>query len=150
MIPVLIEFVTWVLEQAKANDISRLYFLSRDGYQMYLAAKDINRKMKLDIDIRYLNVSRYSMRVPEYALLGDKCLDRIFIGGIDVTFRRIMKRAALTDAEIDSVARECDAGKDPDRILNYQEVMSLKQKFIGNKKLMGFIRKIQRRLTLKL
>ena len=92
MIPVLIEFVTWVLEQAKANDISRLYFLSRDGYQMYLAAKDINRKMKLDIDIRYLNVSRYSMRVPEYALLGDKCLDRIFIGGIDVTFRRIMKR----------------------------------------------------------
>lgn len=141
MIPVLIEFVTWVLEQAKANDISRLYFLSRDGYQMYLAAKDINRKMKLDIDIRYLNVSRYSMRVPEYALLGDKCLDRIFIGGIDVTFRRIMKRAALTDAEIDSVAKECDAGKNPDRILNYQEVMSLKQKFIGNKKLMGFIRK---------
>lgn len=97
MIPVMIEFVIWVIGQTQQQGIKRLYFLSRDGYQMFLVAKDLCRKMNIDIEIRYLNVSRYSMRVPEYAMLGEKCLDRIFIGGIDVTFRHIMKRAALTD-----------------------------------------------------
>ena len=66
------------------------------------------------------------MRVPEYAMLGEKCLDRIFIGGIDVTFRRIMKRAALTDEEIHDVAKECEMDNELDRMLNYQEIMILK------------------------
>lgn len=126
MIPVMIEFVIWVIGQTQQQGIKRLYFLSRDGYQMFLVAKDLCRKMNIDIEIRYLNVSRYSMRVPEYAMLGEKCLDRIFIGGIDVTFRRIMKRAALTDEEIHDVAKECEMDNELDRMLNYQEIMILK------------------------
>ena len=72
MIPVMIEFVIWVIGQTQQQGIKRLYFLSRDGYQMFLVAKDLCRKMNIDIEIRYLNVSRYSMRVPEYAMLGEK------------------------------------------------------------------------------
>lgn len=141
MIPVMIEFVTWVIGQAQQQSIKRLYFLSRDGYQMFLVAKDLCRKMNIDIEIRYLNVSRYSMRVPEYAMLGEKCLDRIFIGGIDVTFRRIMKRAALTDEEIHDVAKECEMDNELDRMLNYQEIMILKNKFADNRKLLAYIQK---------
>lgn len=141
MIPVLIEFVVWVIGQAEQESIKRLYFLSRDGYQMFLVAKDLCRKMNIDIEIRYLNVSRYSMRVPEYAMLGEKCMDRIFIGGIDVTFRRIMRRAALTDEEINDVAKECDMDNELDRMLNYQEIMALKNKFADNRKLLDYIEK---------
>lgn len=141
MIPVLIEFVIWVIEQAEREGIKRLYFLSRDGYQMFLAAKDLCGKMNIDIEIRYLNVSRYSMRVPEYAMLGEKCLDRIFIGGIDVTFRRIMKRAALTDEEINDVAKECGMDNELDRMLNYQEIMALKSRFADNGKLLDYIQR---------
>ena len=141
MIPVLIEFVIWVIGQAEQKGIKRLYFLSRDGYQMFLVAKDLCRKMNIDIEIRYLNVSRYSMRVPEYAMLGKKCLDRIFIGGIDVTFRRIMKRAALTDDEINDVAAECGISDELDRLLNYQEIITLKNKFASNRKLLDYIQK---------
>ena len=141
MIPVLIEFVIWVIGQAEQKGIKRLYFLSRDGYQMFLVAKDLCQKMDVDIEIRYLNVSRYSMRVPEYAMLGEKCLDRIFIGGIDVTFRRIMKRAALTDDEINDVAAECGISDELDRLLNYQEIITLKNKFASNRKLLDYIQK---------
>lgn len=141
MIPVMIEFVTWVIGQAQQQSIKRLYFLSRDGYQMFLVAKDLCRKMNIDIEIRYLNVSRYSMRVPEYAMMGEKCLDRIFIGGIDVTFRRIMKRAALADEEIHDVAKECEMDNELDRMLNYQEIMILKSKFADNRKLLAYIQK---------
>lgn len=140
MIPVLVEFVTWVLDQAKTMGINRLYFLSRDGYQMYLVANDINIKMDLKMDIRYLNVSRYAVRVPEYALLGDKCLDRIFIGGIDVTFRRILQRAALSEAEIIEIAQKCGMENELDRILNYQEIITLKNRFAGNYSLMKYIK----------
>lgn len=141
MIPVMIEFVTWVIGQAQQQSIKRLYFLSRDGYQMFLVAKDLCRKMNIDIEIRYLNVSRFSMRVPEYAMMGEKCLDRIFIGGIDVTFRRIMKRAALTDEEIHDVAKEYDMDNELDRMLNYQEIMILKSKFVDNRKLLAYVQK---------
>lgn len=81
------------------------------------------------------------MRVPEYAMLGKKCLDRIFIGGIDVTFRRIMKRAALTDDEINDVAAECGISDELDRLLNYQEIITLKNKFASNRKLLDYIQK---------
>lgn len=141
MIPVLIEFVQWVIEEAGRLGIKRLYFLSRDGYQMYLAAKDVCAKANIDIDIRYLYVSRYSMRVPEYSLLEEKCLDRIFIGGIDITFRRIMKRAALTENEIIEMAEECGLSDQLDRILNYQEIITLKNKFAKNKRLLDYIKK---------
>lgn len=139
MIPVLIEFVTWVIEKAQSLQIKRLYFLSRDGYQMFLVAKDYCQKMSVDIEIRYLNVSRYAMRVPEYALLGEKSLDKIFIGGIDVSLRRILKRAALTEEEIEDVAENTGMREDLDRILNYQEIMSLKERFRTNTKLLDYI-----------
>ena len=39
--PALISYVSWVLKEAVQSKKKRLYFLSRDGYQMYLIAKEI-------------------------------------------------------------------------------------------------------------
>ena len=77
--PTLYEFVMWVLQKALQSGKKRLYFLARDGYQMYLAARQLCKQYDLDIECRYLKVSRYAVRVPEYHLLGERCLERICV-----------------------------------------------------------------------
>lgn len=129
MLPVLTEFVSWVLDEAVKSGKERLYFLARDGWQMYLAAKELCRIRQISIDCRYLKVSRYAMRQPEYHLLKERCVDYICIGGIDVTAERIMKRAGLSEERAKVYLSDLDSK----RILNYQEVVSLKDKLIQNK-----------------
>ncbi len=137
--PVLIEFTAWTLQKAVGSGKKRLYFLARDGWQMYLVARELVKAMGLDIDCRYLRVSRYALRVPEYHLLGEKCLDRICIGGIDVTFEKIMKRAALTDSQAMEIAMLCGWQSRYKNILNYQEIVSLKSELYEQKKLFEYI-----------
>ena len=104
--PTLYEYVLWVLQETLQSGKKRLYFLARDGYQMYLAAQQLCKQYDLDIECRYLKVSRYAVRVPEYHLLGDACLDRIFLSGIDISFYQILNRAALSEEEMIAVCRE--------------------------------------------
>ena len=124
--PVLLEFVRWLLHTAKNQQVQRLYFLSRDGYQMYLVTKVLSKELSYDIDCRYINVSRYALRVPEYHLIGEKCLDKICIGGIDVTFEKVMKRAGLNEEEAYHIGKLCGYDTKYKEIISYQEVIGLK------------------------
>lgn len=127
MVPVLAEFVNWVLDEAVRTGKKRLYFLSRDGYQMYLIACRMTKLRQLSVECRYLHVSRYSMRIPQYHLAPDSGLDRICTGGIDVTLERILQRAALSPeetAEVVQIIGWQDRYRD---ILNYRQVKELKQ-----------------------
>ena len=126
--PTLYEFVLWVLQEALQSGKKRLYFLARDGYQMYLAARQLCKQYDLDIECRYLKVSRYAVRVPEYHLLGERCLERICVGGIDVTFEKIMQRAALTDKEAEEIAALAGYTENYRKVINYHEVMQLKDR----------------------
>ena len=126
--PTLYEFVMWVLQKALQSGKKRLYFLARDGYQMYLAARQLCKQYDLDIECRYLKVSRYAVRVPEYHLLGERCLERICVGGIDVTFEKIMQRAALTDKEAGEIAAFAGYTENYRKVINYHEVMQLKDR----------------------
>ena len=126
--PTLYEFVLWVLQEALQSGKKRLYFLARDGYQMYLAARKLCKQYDLDIECRYLKVSRYAVRVPEYHLLGERCLERICVGGIDVTFEKIMQRAALTDKEAEEIAALAGYTENYRKVINYHEVMQLKDR----------------------
>ena len=126
--PTLYEFVLWVLQEALQSGKKRLYFLARDGYQMYLAAQQLCKRYDLDIECRYLKVSRYAVRVPEYHLLGERCLERICVGGIDVTFEKVMQRAALTDIEATEIAALAGYTEKYRKVINYHEVMQLKDR----------------------
>lgn len=138
--PVLIEFVTWVLKEALRSGKKRLYFLARDGYQMYLAAQKISKTLGWDIECRYLHVSRFAMRVPEYHLMGADCVDHICVGGIDVTVGRIMKRAGLEEVD----ASEYLPGYSRERILNYNEVMEIKEILRANEQFHARVYEISR------
>ena len=126
--PTLYEFVLWVLQETLQSGKKRLYFLARDGYQMYLAAQQLCKQYDLDIECRYLKVSRYAVRVPEYHLLGERCLERICVGGIDVTFEKVMQRAALTDKEAAEIAALAGYTENYRKVINYHEVMQLKDR----------------------
>ena len=95
---------------------------------MYLAARQLCKQYDLDIECRYLKVSRYAVRVPEYHLLGERCLERICVGGIDVTFEKIMQRAALTDKEAEEIAALAGYTENYRKVINYHEVMQLKDR----------------------
>lgn len=123
--PVLVAYVEWVLQNAVQTGKRRLYFLARDAYPMYLAARRICQKRGYQIECRYLRVSRYAIRLPEYHLLRENCVERICVGGIRITFEKVMKRAGLTPEEIAEIAVLC--GYAPDHILTRREILNLKE-----------------------
>ena len=93
--PALNGFVAWVLNEAMRQGIKRLYFLARDGYFMYHTARRYIKEYHLPIECRYLYCSRYSIRIPNYHLDTEKALDYITLGGLDVTAKKLYKRAGF-------------------------------------------------------
>ncbi len=128
-IPPLVEYVCWVLRSAREKGIERLYFLSRDAWLMYRCAQAMVKELDIPIDCRYLRVSRRSLRFPEYHLLGKDCVDMIFLSGIDVSMRTILRRGGLTDDEMAISCREVDYTDDLDRILNRGDILWWKKVF---------------------
>ncbi|MCI6021525.1 MAG: hypothetical protein MRZ64_07520 [[Bacteroides] pectinophilus] len=131
--PSVLEFARWILNSAMNNGHKRIYFLARDGYYPYIAATQLCQAMEYDIECRYLSLSRYSLRIPEFHLMKEQCVDRICLGGIDVTFEKVMKRAGLTDAECLSIAKECGYKDSMHDILSYSTIMELKPVLRSNK-----------------
>lgn len=125
--PVMVEYIEWVLREAVSSGKKRLYFLARDGYPMYLVADALCRKRNLDLECRYLKVSRYALRVPCFFLRGEACLDWICVDGIEVTFKKVMKRAALSESEMMEVAYQLGYGGRMNRKLERQELFALKR-----------------------
>ena len=124
--PALVSYVAWVLSSAIRAGQKRLYFLARDAYPMYVAAKKMAERMRLDLDIRYVRVSRYSLRIPEYHLLREECLERIFLSGIDVSLYQILNRAGLEEAEMQEVCRDIQYKRNLRETLNRKEILDLK------------------------
>lgn len=139
--PAIIAFTTWVIDEAVKREKNRIYFLSRDGYQMYIAAKKITAYRKLDIECKYLHVSRYSMKIPTYHRNIDKSIDSICTGGIDVTLDKILRRAAITDKERQNVVDELSLSDIRDVTLNYQQIIRLRERLKKSKLLRIYIEK---------
>lgn len=137
--PTMISYVNWVLHQAAATGKNRLYFLSRDGYQMYLIAKRLVEMRKIPIECRYLYVSRFSMRIPEYYLAIEKSIDSICVGGIDVTPLKIVKRGGLTEEECRNTMAELGMEDAQNEILNYRQVLQFKEKLRTSRYLKKYV-----------
>lgn len=124
--PTTVEFVSWVLDSARKDGIKRLYFLARDGYLLYATAKRICDIKQLDIECRYLKLSRYSLRVAEYALMGAELVEFICARGIDVTFEKMMHRGGLTDEEARHMAVLCGYENRYCEVLTYTQIDQIK------------------------
>lgn len=135
--PVITAYVEWVIGEAYRAGHKRLYFLARDAYPMYEAAKCICTARGLEIDCRYLKVSRYCVRLPEYCFLKERSVDRICVGGIEVTLETILRHAGLTEQESSEIV--AILGYDRTRKLSYREIMGLKEKLLGIPQFMKYL-----------
>ena len=126
-LPIITEYVEWVLDEAIKSDKKRLYFLARDGYMMYLLAEKLVRARKLELELKYLKVSRFAIRNAEYFFLGKDALDTLCVGGIGITFEKIMKRANLTEEEALHIARLAGRTENYKTPLNYRQLRKLKE-----------------------
>ena len=84
--PALAGFTGWLVNQATGSGKKRLYFLARDGYLMYRAARILCERLSLPIDCRYLSCSRYSLRLPFFHRDREAALDYICRGGMEVPY----------------------------------------------------------------
>lgn len=125
--PAMVEYVKWVLLEAGKHQIQRLYFVARDGYMMYRTAQVLAGAWNPEVDLRYLRVSRHAIRSAEYFFCGEKALDTICVGGINITFAKMMKRANLTGEEAGQIARLCGMEEEYDTPLSYGQIQKLKE-----------------------
>lgn len=140
-VPTLTSFTNWALQKARGNGVKRLYFLARDAYYPYLIANHIQRKEKLDVEIRYLEGSRYAFRMAEFGMPDSDPIEKICIGGVHVTLRSILRRGGLTDAEISEVARVLQKESELDKTLCYEETVQYKTVLKNCDTLLRYIRK---------
>ena len=106
MSPALCEFVRWIIVTALHRGKKRLYFLARDGYFPFLAARIFCDRFDISLDCRYLSVSRAALRRPLIHLDHRQALEWIASGGIGITPERMLLRAGLQENECRSVFRE--------------------------------------------
>ena len=81
------------------HGIKTLFFLARDAYFDYLVAEKYVKEFDLDIQCKYLYVSRLSLRVPLYHLDINQALAYITLGGVDVSPSKVINRAGLPAGE---------------------------------------------------
>lgn len=124
--PALFSYVRWVLLHAQESGKRRLYFLARDGYMMYLVAKYLCEKKGLPIECRYLYCSRYALRSAEYMLLGEDCLHYVCLGGMNVTFEKLMRRSGLDAAEAEAVAGRLGFAERMGEQLSHEQIKTLR------------------------
>lgn len=139
--PVLTAYVEWVIREAVRSGKKRLYFLARDGFMMYRMAEKLVKERKIDLDLRYLKISRFAVRNAEYGFAGKEALHTLCAGGIDVSFEKIMKRAGLTEEEALHIAKLTGYIQDYKTMLNYRQLRSLKEKLFVCDSLFVYIRR---------
>lgn len=122
--PVMYEYTSWIIEQAKSRGIKRIYFLARDGYLLYRLACEICRKRSIDIECRYLYCSRRSLRLPSFHIIGDEMYDMLFMKSQHMTPKTILLRGGSDEEECTAFLRGTPFS-DPDRSLSDSEFEAL-------------------------
>lgn len=124
--PAIVGFVDWVLEEAQKAGKACLYFLARDGYLLYQVARELASQKGVGLELKYLKVSRQSLRSAQYHLQRAECLDYLCTGGIDITFEKIMKRAGVSEEVAVQTAYRVGYADRYREVLNYGMILELK------------------------
>ena len=130
--PALNGFIVWVLKNAVKDGKKRLYFLARDGYFMFRAAKLYAEKFALPVECRYLSCSRYSLRLPMFHLDKEEAMDYICRDSIGVNLTRIMNRAGLEREEQGRVLEEIKAVGGENNPIPYVSLEETKRKLAAS------------------
>ena len=97
--PVLYAYVYWLLTEANQLNISRLYFVARDGYILKIIADIIINQLSLPISTKYIYASRKSLRLCG-ASLNRKVFNQV-LHNLQFDLKNIDKNLGLSISEIE-------------------------------------------------
>lgn len=127
--PVIYDFVSWIIDEAKEREIKTLYFLARDGFVLKKAAELIITQKKIDIQCKYFYCSRCSLRIPSYHLIGEEALDLLLLGGYYLTASSVLERLFLNDSEKEDILKEINFDlKYKDKVMSKTTFLTFSQK----------------------
>lgn len=102
--PSLFFYVSWIIDKSVEQDLKRLYFLARDGYVLKEIAVLICKNRGLDIEIRYLFVSRYALRAACLGIISKtEVLEYIGHSSQQVSVDVILSRCYFDDKQKESL-----------------------------------------------
>jgi predicted HAD superfamily hydrolase len=93
--PMITGFVGWLLDRVKADGISTLWFLSRDGWLFYQAALLYDHREGLDM--QYIGISRNQLR---FAQEGARPLEALFAGSRKITWGLVRERLVFSSQDM--------------------------------------------------
>lgn len=141
--PIIFEYVWWVLYEARARKLNRLYFLARDGYILMKVAKMFCREFGINIDCRYLTCSRTSLRLPCYCQIGNEAYDLLLIGNYYTTLSSLLQRLPLDEKQMREIYTECGLENiDAEKVLTKQEFKDICSKIRLSKVFAHYMKEI--------
>ena len=106
--PILTNYVWWILHEAEARGINRIYFLARDGLILKNIAEELCTTFSLRISCHYLYVSRAALRMPTYHFIGEEAYKLLLGYSYQVTPVSMLQRALLPEEVINKILHEID------------------------------------------
>lgn len=133
IVPILLNYVYWIIQEAEKRKIETLYFLARDGYILQKMAIQLCRREHISIHCKYLYCSRTSLRMPTYSLIGEESFDLLLSNGYQVSKKSLLERAELNQEQRYAVWADCgEIVEDEERLLNRCELEQLREKLKGS------------------
>jgi predicted HAD superfamily hydrolase len=93
--PILTAYTIWILQQAKAKQLARIYFLARDGEILLQIAKELAPKIYPEVELRYLYVSRQALRMPGLTKINKAFWEWMFDDTTIFTIEALIARMCL-------------------------------------------------------
>ena len=129
VVPLLLNYVYWIIHEAERRGVETLYFLARDGYILQKIAIQICGREHIPISCKYLYCSRTSLRMPTYSLIGEEALDLLLLGGYQVSRKSLLERAELNQDQRSAVWRDCEETfEDEEQLLSHNGLERLRGK----------------------
>lgn len=117
--PTLFMYTSWIVSEAEKRGIRHLYFLARDGYQMYCIAKRFCGEK--GIKCSYFFCSRYALRMAAYRFFDDSAYERLFIPSFRLTAKNMLERADFDRSERELVYTDTDFVTSEDHVMGRTE-----------------------------
>jgi predicted HAD superfamily hydrolase len=93
--PILTAYTIWILQQAKAKQLARIYFLARDGEILLQIAKELAPQIYPEVELRYLYVSRQALRMPGLTKINKAFWEWMFDNTDIFTIESLLARMCL-------------------------------------------------------
>jgi FMN phosphatase YigB (HAD superfamily) len=94
--PLLLAYVSWILRRAQELNLTRLYFLARDGEILLSLAQQLISTYDLNIEARYLYVSRRSLHLPALDQLSNEDVKSLGIEA-GLTFLDVLRKVGFDE-----------------------------------------------------